>query len=88
MTLEQGRGKGPPNENRAPTLGDPAEIGDTTTTIADSIDTGRRPRRGRGAELLEQLRRRYEAARRLPPLPCGRRDPVRPAELVQRGGRP
>lgn len=45
----------------------------------------RQHNRGRGAELLSQLRRRAEAARRLPPLPhSGQRDPLRPAELTDR----
>lgn len=87
MTAERGRGKGPPNENRAPTQGDPADVSDTTTNAANPIDARRQRKHGCGAELLEQLRRRYEAARRLPPLACGRRDPVRAAELAQRGGR-
>lgn len=87
MTAERGAGKGPPNENRAP-QGGPADVSDTTTNAANPNDARRQRRHGRGAELLEQLRRRYEAARRLPPLSCGRRDPVRPAGLAQRGGRP
>lgn len=79
---------GPPGENndRAP-QGDPARVSDTTTTNAgDPTDTGRRHRPGHGAELLAQVRRRYRASLRMAPLPSGRRDPLRPADLAG-GGR-
>lgn len=45
--------------------------------------------RHRGTELLAQLRRRNDAARRLPPLPhSGRRDPLTPRERADCWERP
>ncbi len=47
------------------------------------------PRRGRGCELLESLRRRHESAKRLPPLPHSRhRDPLTPRERADGWERP
>lgn len=46
-------------------------------------------RQGRGAALLAQMRRRNDAARRLPPLEqSGRRDPLTPRERVDGWPRP
>lgn len=51
----------------------------------DSVDE----RQGRGAALLAQMRRRNDAARRLPPSPySGRRDPLSPRERVDGWPRP
>lgn len=51
------------------------------TRCSDAID--RNARRGDGRELLAQLYRRHEAARRLPPPShSGRRDPLSPRGLT------
>jgi hypothetical protein len=47
----------------------------------DANSTAPQRHNSRGAQLLDQLRRRHEAARRLPPLPHNRRrDPLTPRE--------
>jgi hypothetical protein len=56
---------------------------------ADKSDDSASLRHGRGATLLAQLRRRHDAARRLPPLPySGRRDPLLPRERADGWARP
>lgn len=78
-------GEGPPGEGGGPgRLADsprPAAANFTqSTTRADASDsTARNPQHvGRGEELLAQLRRRQDAAARLPKLPNGYRDPIPP----------
>lgn len=49
--------------------------------VEDFADRNAPERHGRGETLLAQLRRRHDAARRLPPLPhSARRDPLSPRE--------
>jgi len=53
------------------------------------IGACRQGRPSRGGELLAQLRRRHDAARRLPPLPnSGRRDPLTARERADCQPRP
>ena len=57
--------------------------------IIPEVPSGRQEgsaRPGRGEQLLSDLRRRHEAARRLPPLePSGRRDPLTDDGLTDPG---
>jgi hypothetical protein len=61
---------------------------EVSTTTTDEKQSNPAVRRGHGRELLAQLQRRYEAAKRLPPLPSGRRDPLTPRERADCWERP
>lgn len=51
--------------------------GESQAAGSQQFDRNGHGRHGRGADLLAQLRRRYEAAKRLPPMGhSGRRDPL------------
>lgn len=83
------KGAGPPeNEVPAPTTR-PAPTTTTTVDTADHTARQRQAHRGRGTELLKQLRRRHEAAKRMPPLEHSRRcDPLTARERVDGWPRP
>lgn len=72
----------------------PNEVSPGTESGADQAaqaenDDSAPSRQGRGAALLAQLRRRNDAARRLPPSPySGGRDPLSPRERVDGWPRP
>ena len=71
------------DDERPDTVAGPPSAG------TDVADGSAHVRHGRGATLLAQLRRRHEAALRLPPLPHnGRRDPLRSRERVDGRARP
>jgi hypothetical protein len=61
------------SEGRAPHK-NPADTTQPEVDTAERNSGDHQP--GRGEELLAQLRRRREAALRLPPLASGRRDPA------------
>lgn len=68
-------------------------VGDRTASnplVGDCAqDNGSERQQGPGAALLSQLRRRHDAARRLPPLErSGRRDPLSPRERADGLARP
>lgn len=67
-------------------------VGDRTASnplVGDCDHDSGSVRQGSGAALLAQLRRRHDAARRLPPLErTGRRDPLTPRERADGRARP
>jgi hypothetical protein len=70
-------------ERRHPAARDGGVSREPQQARAERNATDRQVHRGRGVELFQQLARRADAARRLPPLAHGRRDPLTPRERAQ-----
>ena len=87
MTTPDDRGTGPPKRRRPDPVGAEAlrldDVAKSTETVCQMrARADAPPTPSKGAEFLAQLRRRHDAARRMPPLDhSGRRDPARPHEI-------
>jgi hypothetical protein len=66
----------------------PGAVAGPSSVPVDTADDSAPARQGPGAAMLAQLRRREDAARRLPPLLSGRRDPLSARERADGWARP